>query len=404
MDLNLFLECQPWLGPAPAAAAGAESAKRRRASPFECRCAFHVSLAEQYQPAGAVPLRGATAPDSVFIRVVDSSGDAGEQLQRGASVELRVRVQTEQLHLQQPGGSSSAASSEPAAAFALQFGGQQSARQLYIDPSQVRSVVASAAIHERACELDVGARSTLVRSEPAAPQQQDGRQPEQQPGQQPGQQQQQQQLQFVTLIMPHVCLDLYTRQGPGTGGGGAEGVDGGASGSAAAIEGLSAFAASLSIAAAAASRVAPTQGGVQSAPAAGEAAGSAALSWAQQARSAAELTQQLCDAAPPAHHMLQALVSSVAVLGSGRVGIPTRDQRACMPGVHSCCDLSSQRCVFETHACCHCSCNLWPSSTHAGPLASTPAAGGGEIAGAASTSRYTAYKTLVAMCWHAYVT
>jgi len=218
---------------------------------------------------------------------------------------------------------STAASGSHHVQFDISFNGQP---RRYIDASQVQTVVVSPGVHQRAVELartsdgsgTANAADLLVLSAHTNQQQQQ-QQDDGGGGAETAaaaaaadkikQQQQQHQgsstnsrLEFVTLIFPHVCLDLFTR------------VSGAAD---AAVEGLAALAASI-VAAAAAEAAANSSGriGVGGATCHGTASttssADADLLWVQQAASAGELTQQLCKSATPAtagglNHLLQAV-------------------------------------------------------------------------------------------------
>jgi hypothetical protein len=386
MDLALFLGAQPWLaatwsgsggGGGEAGAAGARASKRRALAAADCAALAHLSFAEQYGSGGggrsgggigtpggaeaAAPrprrLAGAKAPDAVFLRFAPAAPAAGP----AAGVEFPVRAQVLQLQgppladergaagAGSPGGGAEGAAAAggqapaPALAFCLSVAG----RQHYLDPSAVRAVVASRGVYRRAAEGGSGGSGAppgLMLSsadEEAAGQEQ--QQQQQAPKRPPPE--------FVTVVTPHVCLDLFVRPT-------------GAPGDEAVLEGLAAFAAALAVAAAAAApSCAPAAAGPSpraagvSAPrqrsgsvdgdggGVGSTGGAAAdaqalkaeLAWVRQAAAAGELTRTLCRApepGPPPQHLLQALVG-----GHGRRGRARRP--ALQPALSSCLQASS---------------------------------------------------------------
>lgn len=381
MDLDLFLECQPWLARASAPAPGAAAAR--------CRGALHISLSEQYQRVPGAPLRGAKAPDAVFVQLDAPAGPTPGGDPGGAPTgELAAW-----LHLPAGRGACPGDRAPPLLALCGGCGsGKHSARWRRLDAAQVQAVVVSAGVLQSAVRLEprlaaAGLNLSCEGAAQAQGQRQQGGKGQQQQGaheleeggagqgrpaaqqgpaqqeaggagagagpgsapaaaasrqgEQPAQQAAHGGVEFVTLVMPHVCLDLFLRLGGGGGATQEEGSDGaggtlapaaehlaeGAIGetaagggcpgagdaAAAAVEALASWA--LRVAAlraaggpAAGAGGAATGGGAADAAAADDGQLAAALAWAREAAAAGELTRALCAAPEPARHLLQALV------------------------------------------------------------------------------------------------
>ncbi|KAF6259397.1 hypothetical protein COO60DRAFT_1007977 [Scenedesmus sp. NREL 46B-D3] len=178
MDFTTFVATQAWLQPEPAAEQDQQTnSKRHRCMRLSCRASFHLSLQEQQ--SHPEQWLGAKAHDAVFIRLQHSGGVVT------STVDASVAI----LQQQEP---EEATSGQSSTTLLIEWCGSST----IVSSAHVTKVVCSQAIHARATQEHpcVQHCSCLLAAAPAQ---------EAAAGKSD--------VEYVTLVTPHVCLDLFAQ-------------------------------------------------------------------------------------------------------------------------------------------------------------------------------------------------